>query len=62
MLLRYVWHMVDLQPMVARTSCFLTVLMEGVCSAPSKQAFGDLLEATKGEFLALKFQEPLENM
>lgn len=48
--------------MVARTSCFLTVLMEGVCSAPSKQAFGDLLEATKGEFLALKFQEPLENM
>lgn len=58
-MLRCIWHMVDLQP---RTSCLLTVLMKGVCFAPSKQAFGNLLEAAKGRFLAFKLQEPLENM
>ena len=61
-MLRRIWHMVDLQPMAVRASCLLTVLMKGVCSASSKQAFGDLLEATKRRFLAFKLQEPLENM
>lgn len=61
-MLRCIWHMVDLQPMAVRASCLLTVLMKGVCSASSKQAFGDLLEATKRRFLAFKLQEPLENM